>query len=677
MQRPNIGRILVGAPLQTKDLAHQSISKPIGLAVFASDALSSTAYATEEILIILSLAAGLTWSATIPGTDFSVFGLALPLAFAIAILLTIVTLSYRQTIHAYPGGGGAYIVARDNLGEIPALVAGAALLTDYILTVAVSISSGVAQITSAFPDLLPIKVEIAVGVIILITVVNLRGVKESGRIFAIPTYFFLGMMFLTLGAAFVQYFGGSLGLVTVRTDAVHHAEELNGTLQTLSLFLVLRAFSSGCTALTGIEAISNGITAFKEPRSKNAAITLVWMSSILITLFLSITFIATQIQTIPLHSETVISQIGRTVWGEGTVLYFLVLAGTALILLMAANTSYADFPRLAALVAGDGFLPRQLTYRGGRLVFSWGILLLATAASILVIIANASVTALIPLYAVGVFLSFTLSQSGMVIRLWKAGHLKPGESIKGLETAITYEPKWKREIVISAAGAVSTFVVMIVFAVTKFTSGAWFIVLLIPSLMLLFLRIHHHYKDVAKLLSREQSEKVRVRPVKSIILVDNVHAETVRMVNFAKSLCDDWVAVHVAISPERADDTRKKWEQRIGEGKLVILESPYRQLSEPIQDYILKLQEEEPGTFVHVIMGHLVMDSFWEQALHQNSAFIFNLSLARLENVVVTTVPYQIHRRDHGEEGVGLHAFPPTAKDAPASEEAQQPTSGD
>ncbi len=677
MQRPNIGRILVGAPLQTKDLAHQAISKPIGLAVFASDALSSTAYATEEILIILSLAAGLTWSATIPNTQFPVFGLALPLAFAIAILLTIVTLSYRQTIHAYPGGGGAYIVARDNLGETPALVAGAALLTDYVLTVAVSISSGVAQITSAFPALLPLKVEIAVGVIAIITVVNLRGVKESGRIFAIPTYFFLTMMFLTLGAAFVQYFNGTLGLVTVRPDAIHHAEELNGTLQTLSLFLVLRAFSSGCTALTGIEAISNGITAFKEPRSKNAAITLAWMSSILITLFLSITFIATQIQTIPLHTETVISQIGRTVWGEGTLMYFLVLAGTALILLMAANTSYADFPRLAALIAGDGFLPRQLTYRGGRLVFSWGILLLAIAASTLVVIANASVTALIPLYAVGVFLSFTLSQSGMVVRLWKAGHLKEGESIQSLETAITYDPHWKREIVISALGAICTFVVMIVFAVTKFTSGAWFIVLLIPLLMLMFLRIHRHYKDVAKLLSREQSEKVRTRPVKSIILVDNVHAETVRMVNFAKSLCDNWVAVHVAVSPERTAQTRQKWEQRIGEGELIILDSPYRQLSEPIQDYILKLQKREPDIFVHVIMGHLVMDSFWEQALHQNSAFIFNLSLARLENVVVTTVPYQIHRRHRGEAGVGLYAYPPAKEAQPTAEEAQQPTNGD
>jgi hypothetical protein len=414
---------------------------------------------------------------------------------------------------------------------------------------------------------------------------------------------------------------------------------------------VLRAFSSGCTALTGIEAISNGITAFKEPRSKNAATTLMWMSGILIVLFLSITFIANQIQALPVHTETVISQIGRTIYGDGSVLYFLVLAGTALILLMAANTSYADFPRLAALVARDGFLPRQLTYRGSRLVFAWGIMGLAVAAITLVVIAGASVTALIPLYAVGVFLSFTLSQSGMVVRLWRSGHLKLGEARQGLETEITYDPHWKRELAISALGAVCTFVVMLVFAITKFAAGAWFIVLLIPVLVFVFFQIHHHYTDVAKRLSREQSEPVRTHPVVTIILVDNVHAETVRMVNFAKSLGHPWKAVHVSVNPERLADTMQKWAKRVGEGELVILDSPYRQLSEPIQQYILSLQAKDPDTFVHVIMGHLVMPSFWEQALHQNSAYIFNLALGQMENVVVTTVPYQIYR--HPVEGNG------------------------
>lgn len=646
MQKLNLGRMLVGAPLQTKDLIHQAISKPVGLAVFASDALSSTAYATEEILIILAMAAGITWAG-----GGGIFGLSIPIAIAIAILLVIVTLSYRQTIHAYPGGGGAYIVARDNLGEVPALVAGAALLTDYVLTVAVSISSGVAQITSAIPGLLPYKVYIAVGVIILITVVNLRGVKESGRIFAIPTYFFLVTMFITLVIGLVRYFAGTLGTVSMEPEVVEHALAQLGDLQPLALFLVLRAFSSGCTALTGIEAISNGITAFKEPRSKNAATTLMWMSGILIGLFLSITFIANQIQAMPVHTETVISQIGRTIYGDGSILYFLVLAGTALILLMAANTSYADFPRLAALVARDGFLPRQLTYRGSRLVFAWGIMGLAVAAITLVVIAGASVTALIPLYAVGVFLSFTLSQSGMVVRLWRSGHLKLGEARQGLETEIIYDPHWKRELTISALGAVCTFVVMLVFAITKFAAGAWFIVLLIPTLVFVFFQIHHHYKDVAKRLSREQSEPVRTHPVVTIILVDNVHAETVRMVNFAKSIGHPWKAVHVSVNPERLADTMQKWAKRVGEGELVILDSPYRQLSEPIQQYILSLQAEDPDTFVHVIMGHLVMPSFWEQALHQNSAYIFNLALGQMENVVVTTVPYQIYR--HPVEGNG------------------------
>ncbi len=628
----NVGQLLVGKPLQTEDLKHQAISKVIGLAVFASDALSSTAYATEEILVILALAAGASWA--VGGASLS---LALPIAIAIAVLLVIVTISYRQTIHAYPNGGGAYIVARDNLGEVPAQIAGAALLTDYILTVAVSISAGVAQITSAFPDLAPYRVHIAVGVIAIMTVVNLRGVKESGRIFAVPTYFFLISMFLMLIVGMVRYFTGTLEPVA-NVEALH-PEVLEG----LTLFLILRAFSSGSTALTGIEAISNGITAFKEPRSRNAATTLVWMSSILITLFLGITFLAIQVQALPSEAETVISQLGRAIYGDNSIMYLLVLAGTALILLMAANTSYADFPRLAALHAGDGFLPRQLTYRGGRLVFSWGILVLAVAASLLVIIANARTTALIPLYAVGVFLSFTVSQTGMVVRQRKVGRLKPGEVIQGLETTLEYDPHWRRHMAISALGAVCTGIVMIVFAVTKFTHGAWFIVVLIPVLVLVFFRIHHHYKDVARSLSRESSVALQTQPVRTVILVDNVHAETVRMVNFAKSLGHPWQAIHVGISPEKAQVIQNKWQERIGEGELVILSSPFRQLAEPIADYIRQIQAEEPNCFVHVIMGHLSMETFWEQALHQNSAFIFNLALSQLDNVAVTTVPFRVH----------------------------------
>ncbi len=642
----SVGRLLFGHPLQTKDLPHQAISRPVGLAVFASDALSSTAYATEEILIILSLAGG----------GAALFGISIPIAIAIAILLAIVTVSYRQTIYTYPNGGGAYIVARDNLGELPAQIAGAALLTDYILTVAVSISSGVAQITSAFPNLLPYRVDLAVGVIVIMAIVNLRGVKESGRIFAIPTYFFLGIMALTLIVGFIRMLTGTLTPVT-GVEALQHQ-----VLEPLTVFLVLRAFSSGCTALTGIEAISNGITAFKKPRSHNAAVTLIWMSSILIVLFLGITIMAHQIEAQPSEVETVISQIGRAVYGGESVFYLLTLAGTALILLMAANTSYADFPRLAALAARDGYLPRQLTFRGGRLVFSWGIVILSVLAALLVILMDARTTALIPLYAIGVFLSFTLSQSGMVVHLWRVSKLKPGETMQGLETTLEYDAHWRKKIVISAIGAFVTGIVMIVFTVTKFTSGAWFVVLLIPALVFVFSRIHNHYQDVARSLSLAgKKPDVQSRPVQTLIMIDDVHRETVRLVDFAKSLGHPWRAIHVAINPEKAEIVKQKWNERIGEGELIILESPYRLLSEPITEYLLELQEQNPDSFIHVVLGHLAMDTFWEQTLHQNTALIFNLSLSRFDNVAVTMIPFRINRQN------GKHAPAESAQSAGAA----------
>jgi hypothetical protein len=313
---------------------------------------------------------------------------------------------------------------------------------------------------------------------------------------------------------------------------------------------------------------------------------------------------------------------------------------------MAANTSYADFPRLAALHAGDGFLPRQLTYRGGRLVFAWGIVALAVTASLLVIIAGASTTQLIPLYAVGVFLSFTISQTGMVVRLRKIGKMKPGEVLQGLETVLEYDPHWRKHLIISAIGAVCTFVVLMIFAITKFTSGAWFVVVLIPTLVFIFFRIHNHYKNVAHNLSLQGARpELNKRPVRTVILVDNVHAETVRMVDFANSLNHPWEAIHVGINPEKAKIVQQKWDERIGEGELIVIPSPYRLLAEPIQDHIKAIQSNNPGCFVHVIMGHLVMDSVWEQALHQNSAFIFNLALSGMERVVVTSVPYQIHQK--------------------------------
>ena len=626
--RKHLSNLLIGRPLETRTLAHQVVSNKVGLAVFASDAISSTAYATEEILVILAMAGSAAY-----------FGLSLPIALAIAVLLVIVTISYRQTIFAYPNGGGAYIVARDNLGETAALVAAAALLTDYILTVAVSISSGVAQIVSAFPDIAPWRVPLAVGIIGFITIINLRGVKESGAVFSIPTYFFMVMMGLTLAFGFFRYFTGTLGVVT----GVEFVQE---TVAPVTLFLVLRAFSSGSTALTGIEAISNGITAFREPRSHNAAQTLVAMSSILIVLFLSITFLTHQVQAIPSHTETIISQLSRTILGDGSIFYLMVITGTALILLMAANTSYADFPRLAALAAGDGFLPRQLTYRGGRLVFSWGILTLAVAASLLVIVLGASTTRLIPLYAIGVFLSFTISQTGMVIRTRKIGRLKPGETAAGLETDLEYDSKWRFHLVISAVGAVSTFIVMMIFAITKFTHGAWFILLLIPTLVYIFYRIHHHYQDVAQALSLENAEvkEIETDRVITVLLVDGVHMGTRQMVRFAKSMGNPWLAVHIGVNQEKTRATQAKWDKYIGEGELVIIDSPYRHLVAPIRGYVMDLLKENPGAIVHIVMGHLAMDSLMSQALHQNSSLILNMGLTGLERVVVTIVPLQIHQ---------------------------------
>jgi amino acid transporter len=562
-------RLLIGKPLATQEIPHQSISKVVGLAVFASDALSSTAYATEEILVILSFAGA------------AYFNMAFPIALAIAGLLVVVTISYEQTIHAYPGGGGSYIVARDNLGELPAQTAGAALLTDYILTVAVSISSGVAQLASAFPQLFDYRVEIAVGMILLMMMVNLRGVRESGRAFAIPTYFFLSMAFLTVGRGLFLYATGSLQAVT-GVEMLSH-----DVIEPLTLFLILRAFSSGCTALTGIEAISNGITAFKEPKSHNAGITLISMSSILITLFLGITFLANHAHALPSETETIISQLARSVHGADSLLYYLMVSSTTVILIMAANTSFADFPRLSALVAGDGFLPRQLSARGSRLVFSRGIVTLALLASTLVIIFQANTSALIPLYAIGVFLSFTLSQSGMGVLWNKIGRLSPGETLKTRDTLVHHDQRWRLKQVISVFGAFVTGVVTMVFAITKFSEGAWVVVILIPMLILIFFRIHRHYLHVADQLSLEGPlRNMHIQRHRVIIPIGGVHRGVIQALDYARSLSPDVTAVHVATSPEEAASVREKWDAWGNGIRLEVIESPFRDTIGPLIEYI-------------------------------------------------------------------------------------------
>jgi amino acid transporter len=618
---------LIGRPLPTADAPHQTIGKLVGLAVFASDALSSTAYATQEILIILAAAGTMA------------FGYVFPISIAIVALLIIVSISYEQTIHAYPSGGGAYIVARDNLGALPSQVAAAALLTDYILTVAVSVSAGVAQIVSAFPTLFDYRVIIAVSLVAFVMLINLRGVKESGTTFAIPTYFFVSMMYLTVGYGLVRYFMGTLGIVT-DPPPIHLTEEL----QAVTPFLLLHAFSSGTAALTGIEAISNGITAFKEPRSRNAGITLIWMSGILATLFLGISFLTDQIQAIPSEAETVISQLARTVYGGEGILYLAVIAATTVILIMATNTAFADFPRLSALVSNDRYLPRQLNYRGSRLVYSRGIIILALIACILVTVFRASVTSLIPLYAIGVFLSFTLSQGGMARRWWKIGNLLPGQEIQERGSVLRHDPNWRFKMFINGFGSVCTAVVMVVFAVTKFSDGAWFVLILIPVLVLLFVGIHRHYEGVARRLSLEDyGEPPSIARHRVIIPISGVHRGTLAALHYARALSNDVTAVHISLDPEEAIKIQNKWDTW-GEGvRLVILDSPYRLLLEPLLDYIEEIaHSRQPNETITIVVPQFVPVRWYHNLLHTQAAFWLRLALLFKPGIVITDVPYQV-----------------------------------
>jgi amino acid transporter len=619
---------LIGRPLPTADAPHQTIGKAIGLAVFASDALSSTAYATQEILFILAVA----------GT--AAFGYAFPISIAIVILMAIVTISYEQTIHAYPNGGGAYIVSRDNLGELPAQIAGAALLTDYILTVSVSVSSGVAQITSAYPNLFDFRVEIAVVMVLLIMLINLRGVKESGITFAIPTYFFLIMMFLTVGVGFFRYLTGSLGEVPNPPEL-----ELHGPLQPVTLFLLLHAFSSGTAALTGIEAVSNGIPAFKEPRSHNAGVTLIWMASILATLFLGITFLTGQIGGIPSETETIISQLTRTIYDGPGFFYLATLAATAVILIMAANTAFADFPRLSALMAADGFLPRQLTYRGSRLVYSRGIITLAIIASLLIVVFQASVNALIPLYAIGVFLSFTLSQAGMARRWWRSGHLAANQTISEHGSALHPDSNWKLKMAINGFGAVCTAIVMMVFATTKFQDGAYVVIFLIPLLVFVFWSIHRHYRTLAKRLSLRHYNGAPPRHSRHrvILLVAGVHQGTLAALRYARLLSDDITAVHVSINPDEAERVRHEWEWWGNGVRMVILDSPYRLLLEPLLSYIDQIDDRrQPNEIITIVVPQFVSRHWWHNLLHTQTAFWLRMVLLFRPGIVITDVPYQV-----------------------------------
>ena len=629
----NLSHYLIGRPLQTADAPHETIGKAVGLAVFASDALSSNAYATQEILVILG-AAGTT-----------AFGYVFPISMVIVALLAIVVVSYEQVIHAYPDGGGAYIVAYDNLGRLPALVAAAALLTDYILTVSVSVSSGVAQIISAYPEFFDYRVPIAVACVGFITLINLRGVRESGAAFAIPSYFFIVIMFLTIGTGLFRMITGSLGTVSNPPALEHFGQAV----PTVTAFLLLHAFSSGTAALTGVEAISNGITAFKEPRSRNAGITLMWMAIILGALFLGISFIARAVQTVPSEAETVISQLARTVFDGQGIIYLLVIVGTTVILILAANTAYAGFPRLSAMLASDGFLPRQLTFRGSRLVYSYGIVSLGVLASVLIVAFQASVSRLIPLYAIGVFLSFTLAQIGMARRWRRSGTLK-GQDIDpdikpDSEHVLRYDKRWKLKMVSNGFGAICTGIVMVVFAVTKFEDGAWIVLILTPILVTIFMWIKRHYSNLANSLSLDHYGEPPPYTMRHRVLVpiSNVHQGALAALRYARMLSDDVTAVHISLEPEDTEKVRKKWETWGRGTRLVIVDSPYRLFLEPLLNYIHDiLAHRQSNEAITIVVPHFIPEQKIHNALHMQTAEMLRRELLSTPGVVITEVPYQI-----------------------------------
>lgn len=630
----NLSSWLIGRPLSTADAPHETIGKMVGLAVFASDALSSNAYATQEILVVLAAAGTMA------------FGYVFPISIAIVLLLTIVSISYIQVIHAYPDGGGAYVVARDNLGDLPGLIAAASLLTDYILTVSVSISSGVAQIVSAYPGLYEYRVAMSVAAVIFIMMINLRGVRESGTAIAVPSIAFIVLMFVAILAGMFKYFAGTLGVV-IDPPEMHHVE---GALVAVTPFLILHAFSSGTAALTGIEAISNGITAFKEPRSKNAATTLSWMAFILAFLFLGISFLTSQVGAVPSEFETVISQLVRTVFGGQGIPYYAVILATTIILILAANTAYAGFPRLSALMSMDGFLPRQLAYRGSRLVYSRGIVALAVLSSLLIILFQASVTRLIPLYAIGVFLSFTLAQFGMALRWKRSGSLHPEKKEEGSHrvSALNYDPLWRLKMVTNGFGAICTGIVMFVFAITKFKDGAYVVLILIPLLIGALWMIHLHYRNLAKKLSLDNFGVLPPHSIRHRVImpVSGVHQGTLAALRYARMLSDDVTAVHVVIEPADAEKVRAKWETWGGGVRMVLLDSPYRLFVEPILAYITDIANaRQPGETITIVVPEFITDNRLVSILHTNTANILREQLKNMHGIVITNVPYHVHEK--------------------------------
>ena len=609
-----IKRVVVGAPLATGQLVEERLSKLKALAIFSSDMLSSSAYATEEILLVLLLAA----------TTY--FRYATPIALAITILVVIVAASYRQVIRGYPGGGGSYAVAKENLGMWPGLVAGGSLIADYVLTVAVSTAAGVAAITSAIPELHDFRIELAVGFVAVLTLGNLRGIRESGTLFAIPAYVFIvSITALIVTGAVRMALGHDLDAGTP-PDAI----EAGG--QSLTIFLLLRAFSSGSAALTGIEAVSNGVPSFKPPESRNAATVLVWMAAILAFFFLGITILAHEVGVAPSETKTVVAQVADAVFA-GTPLFYVVQVSTMLILVLAANTSFAGLPSLGSVMARDGFLPRQFAFRGDRLAFSNGIIVLGLASMGLLAVFRAETHALIPLYAVGVFTGFTLSQLGMVVHWHRDGSAGA-----------------RQRQAINAVGAAATGLVTGIIAATKFIDGAWITLGAIALLVFFFTRIAHHYRRVHEQL--EVAEGAPPPPVEPavdghrrhavLVPIDDLNRAVLRTLDYARNLSENVTALHVTDDPKEADELRERWEQVVPDVPLVTIESPYRSLIAPVFAYIDALDRATPGVGVTVVLPEFVPAHFWEGLLHNQSAIRLKRALLHRPNTVVIDVPYHL-----------------------------------
>lgn len=638
--------LLFGRPLAFEEEATERLPKKQALAIFSSDAISSSAYATEEILRVLVLAGS------------GAVLVSIPVAIAIAVLLAVVAVSYRQVCLAYPNGGGAYAVARENFGPLASLVAAAALLIDYVMTVAVSSASAVEQIYSVFPSLYDPRVEIAILAITLITIANLRGLRESGNIFAVPTYLFLGLALLMVGIGIVRILTGT-AVDVVQPDAVRFGTHEFG------VFLLLKAFASGSVALTGTEAIANGVPAFKPPESRNASTTLMTMAVLLGVLFIGITVVADAFGIVPTMEggPSVVALVASTVFGDGSPLFYAFQAAIALILFLAANTSFNAFPRLAALLAEDGYMPRQFSFRGDRLAFSWGIVLLAAIAGLLIRVFEGDTHRLIPLYSVGVFVCFTISQAGMV-KLWLR------ERSSG----------WAWRATINALGAVLTFVVLIVVASVKFVDGAWLVVILVPMLVAMMLFIHHQYARSARELA-VRPDYVASSPNREervVVPVPGINRAVIQAINVARSVSDDVRAVFIFEDPDRVDAVRADWERRVPGVPLVVIESPYRALAGPLIAYLDVLDRAWPpdrlAPITFVVIPEYVAKSWWERLLYNQSSRRLRTLLLGRPHTVVVNVPY---RREDPEafEGRAGEAAPPEAT-RPAPDEVPPDSPG-